>query len=89
MRKNYTILSLVLIIILGWGVCQGSVHASDEEKTVDVLFLHDTHSHLNAFSTVENGESQNMGGFARIKTLIKEQKEKNPDTFLLDGGDFS
>lgn len=60
-----------------------------EEKTVDVMFVHDTHSHLNEFTTIENGESQILGGFAKLKTLINEQKEKNPDTLLLDAGDFS
>lgn len=30
-----------------------------------------------------------MGGFARINTLIQEQKAKNPDTLVIDGGDFS
>lgn len=30
-----------------------------------------------------------IGGFARIKTLIDEQKEKAPDTLVVDGGDFS
>lgn len=66
-----------------------STAAAEEEKTVDVMFLHDTHSHLNEFATVENGESQVMGGFAKIKTLIDEQKAENPDTLLLDAGDFS
>ena len=63
--------------------------AAEEPKQVDVMFLHDTHSHLNEFTTVENGQSQTMGGFAKIKTLINEQKEENPDTLLLDAGDFS
>ncbi|MEE1242495.1 MAG: metallophosphoesterase, partial [Frisingicoccus sp.] len=63
--------------------------AQEEEKMVDVMFVHDTHSHLNAFTTVEDGQSQVIGGFARIQTLINEQKEKNPDTLLLDAGDFS
>lgn len=58
-------------------------------KTIDIMFLHDTHSHLNEFATVENGESRVLGGFAKIKTLINEQKQKNPDTLLLDAGDFS
>ncbi|MBR5509854.1 MAG: bifunctional metallophosphatase/5'-nucleotidase [Lachnospiraceae bacterium] len=53
------------------------------------MFLHDTHSHLNEFATVEDGESRVMGGFAKICTLINEQKEKNPETLLLDAGDFS
>ena len=63
--------------------------AADTSKQLDIMFLHDTHSHLNEFTTVENGQSMTLGGFAKIKTLIKEQKEHNPDTLLLDGGDFS
>lgn len=62
---------------------------NEVEKSVDVMFLHDTHSHLNEFLTVEDGESQILGGFAKIKTLINEQKENNADTLLLDAGDFS
>lgn len=58
-------------------------------EQVDILFLHDTHSHLNSFSTVESGRNVTLGGFARIKTLIDKAKEKNPDTLLLDAGDFS
>ncbi len=66
-----------------------NVSAQTDGKTLDVMFVHDTHSHLNPFATVEDGETQVMGGFARIKTLINEQKEENPDTLLLDAGDFS
>lgn len=65
------------------------VNASSEAKTVDVMFLHDTHSHLNEFATVEDGKTQVLGGFAKLKTLIEEQREKNPETLLLDAGDFS
>ena len=71
------------------GMVLGNTAKAGEKKQLDVMFLHDTHSHLNEFSTVENGKSQMMGGFAKIKTLINEQTEKNPDTLLLDAGDFS
>lgn len=74
----------VLLIISGL-----SAAAKGEEKTLDVLFVHDTHSHLNEFATVEDGKSQIMGGFAKIKTLINEKKAENPDTLILDAGDFS
>lgn len=70
----------------------GSVNthaAANAEKEVDILFLHDTHSHLNSFSTLVNGETVITGGFARIKTLMNEAKEVNPDTLVLDAGDFS
>lgn len=58
-------------------------------KQVDILFLHDTHSHLNSFLTVENGQDVTLGGFARIKTLIDQAKAGNPDALVLDAGDFS
>ena len=50
---------------------------------------HDTHSHLDSFSTIVNGEQKEVGGFAKIKTLINEKKKEDPDTLILDGGDFS
>ena len=62
---------------------------ASEEKTVDMMFIHDMHSHLNEFATVEDGKTQVLGGLSRIKTLINKQKEINPDTLLLDAGDFS
>lgn len=58
-------------------------------KQVDVLFLHDTHSHLDSFLTMEDEEIELAGGFAHIKTLINEAMAVNPDTLILDGGDFS
>lgn len=58
-------------------------------EEVDILFLHDTHSHLDSFLTIENGEAVTLGGFSQIKTLINEAKANNPDTLVLDAGDFS
>lgn len=71
-----------------------TIHAAEgtaaaTPKSVDILFFHDTHSHLDSFSTMENEEAVTMGGFARIKTLINEQMTANPDTLLVDAGDFS
>jgi len=79
----------VLIIIMVATLCVMGVAAEQKPQKVDVMFLHDTHSHLKEFATVENGKSQVMGGFAKLKTLINEQKKTNPDTLLLDAGDFS
>lgn len=80
---------MFIIPILGTQHTYADTPAKTTEKTVDVMFLHDTHSHLNSFATVEDGKSQVLGGFSRIKTLINQQKTKNPDTLLLDAGDFS
>ena len=58
-------------------------------RQMNILFLHDTHSHLNSFLTVEDGQDVTLGGFANIMTLINQAKEDNPDTLILDAGDFS
>ena len=79
------IMTAMILVIAGTFL----VNASGNQKKLDVMFLHDTHSHLNEFATVEDGKSQTLGGFARIKTLINEQKKENPDTLILDAGDFS
>lgn len=86
LRKRILRGCLTLFTLFAVGIAS---EAATQPQTVDIMFLHDTHSHLNEFATVENGESRVLGGFAKIKTLIKEQKQKNPDTLLLDAGDFS
>lgn len=85
--KTVAVLLAVVLLLPAFGGIQ--TKAEEKEKQVDVIFTHDTHSHLNSFSTVENGEDMVLGGFSRIKTLINEQLAKNPDTLILDGGDFS
>lgn len=64
-------------------------YADSAPKELDLLFLHDTHSHLDSFLTAQNGERATLGGFAKIKTLIDQAKDTNPDTLILDAGDFS
>ena len=88
LRKS--ILSVVLTIAMLMPLAQAvTVKAADDTKQIDVLFTHDTHSHLDSFSTIVNGEHKEVGGFAKIKTLINEKKNEDPDTLILDGGDFS
>lgn len=88
MKKSIMITMILMMTFLS-SLLMVHGEKNEVEKSVDVMFLHDTHSHLNEFLTVEDGESQILGGFAKIKTLINEQKEKNADTLLLDAGDFS
>lgn len=83
------LLAAALVVPLFAGSAQTAAAAEAAGKTLDVVFTHDTHSHLNSFSTVIDGESTEVGGFARIKTVIDEQKAENSDTLVVDGGDFS
>ena len=90
MRRVKRVIVLILIVMLCMPLLTGvQTEAADGEKHLDVLFTHDTHSHLNSYSTIVNGKQKEVGGFARIKTLIDEKMKGNPDTLILDGGDFS
>lgn len=91
MRKQKQVLALLLATacLLPQAVSGGSLLAAETPKQLDVVFMHDTHSHLNSFTTVTESGTEEVGGFSRMKTIIDAQKEKNPDTLILDGGDFS
>ena len=90
MKKLFAMTVAVLLlfsVLLGIPAAYGQT--PETGKTLDILFSHDTHSHLNAFTTVVEDEETDIGGFARANTLIKAQRAKNPDTLVIDGGDFS
>lgn len=80
------LLTAVMLLPLFGGM---TVRAEEAPKHADIIFTHDLHAHVDSFQTVIDGETVTLGGFARIKTLIDEQKAENPDTLVLDGGDFS
>lgn len=88
--KNLSAITLAAALLLSAGLCPLTVCAAPEaDKTVDILFTHDTHSHVNSFTTIIDDWEVDVGGFARMNTLIQAQKAQNPDTLILDGGDFS
>ena len=88
--KNLSALTLAAALLLSAALCPLTVCAAPEtDKTVDILFTHDTHSHVNSFTTIIDDWEVDVGGFARMNTLIEAQKAQNPDTLILDGGDFS
>lgn len=93
MKRAFKLTIPVLISVMFFSafVYFQSIAAPDQStgRKMDILFLHDTHSHLDSFLTMENGEVATVGGFARIRTLIREAKTENPDTLILDAGDFS
>lgn len=91
MRKECTALALAGVLLLAAVPCAWPVYAQDAAPgtTVDIVFTHDTHSHLNTFTTMVDGLETELGGFARMNTLIEAQRAQNPDTLVIDGGDFS
>ena len=91
MRKECTALALAGVLLLAAVPCAWTVCAQEAAPgtAVDIVFTHDTHSHLNTFTTMVDGLETELGGFARMNTLIEAQRAQNPDTLVIDGGDFS
>ena len=74
---------IVLLMVFGM-VFPVSAESDSEEATI--LFTHDMHSHFLPAVDVDGNE---IGGFARLMSAIKTQREMDPDAILVDGGDFS
>lgn len=86
MRKSLErIACLVLSLLMVLTLCV-PVLAAEETKTATILFTHDLHSHLLPARDEDGGE---YGGYARLMTVIQQQRETNPDAVLVDAGDFS
>ena len=87
--KKRTALAAAALLLAAFLWVQTAFAQAVPGQQVDILFTHDIHSHLNAFTSLVEGQETDTGGFARTNTLIKEQRAKNPDTLVIDGGDFS
>ena len=82
------VLTVLLVLVMMLGVCALPAAAADSsESELTILFTHDLHSHLLP-SANESGEGE-YGGYARLMTVIREQKAKDPNAILVDGGDFA
>ena len=84
MKRRFSALLLALLLICS--LCVIPADAAPPANTATILFTHDLHSHFLPQPAEDGGES---GGYARLKTAIDREREKNPDALLLDGGDFS
>ena len=88
MKKNFLrIFSMTLALLTAFSLCFIATAQSASDDEITVLFTNDLHSHLLP-SVNENGEGE-YGGYARLMTLIRQQKAIDPDAILVDGGDFS
>ncbi|SFE50005.1 2',3'-cyclic-nucleotide 2'-phosphodiesterase/5'-or 3'-nucleotidase, 5'-nucleotidase family [Peptostreptococcaceae bacterium pGA-8] len=77
------VLVVLLILIVGLTMLVPTMMSFGEEKEevksnpdeISFVFNHDMHSHLERF--------------ARLGTIIDEQKKSDPDTYVVDAGDFA
>ena len=87
MKQLKRILSICFCLV----ILMTLLPASAEQPLTDevtVLFTHDLHSH---FLPVPAEGGHESGGYARLATLLKEQRLKHADEAVItvDGGDFS
>jgi 2',3'-cyclic-nucleotide 2'-phosphodiesterase (5'-nucleotidase family) len=63
--------------------------AESNEKNLTILFTHDMHDHLLPTNTEESGQVMELGGYAELQSIINGEKKNNPNSILLDAGDYS
>jgi 5'-nucleotidase / UDP-sugar diphosphatase len=84
--------SVVYIIVF---LMLHSYLGAQPEKKITVLFTNDIHSRLigyapeSSYTPLTVNDDNTIGGFARIATIIKNEKQNNENTSLVvDAGDF-
>lgn len=87
MKKTLSIL-LSLMMIIGIIAIPAS-GTSNNGKDLTVLFTHDIHSHIDTTVKTVNGKKKEIGGLAKIKTMIDDVRAEGVNTLLVDGGDFA
>lgn len=88
-KRIIAIIIVAALVITGVGTMVGVVLA-DNEKKVHLALTSDMHSNVNSYVTPYQGQKgTNIGGFARVSSIINEQRQKYPELLYIDGGDFS
>jgi len=86
MKKSAGFLIIALIII---SIIAFPARAEEKSDEICIIFTSDMHSHFDTETINRDGRSEKKGGFAKVKTIIDEAKAQNPNTIVLDCGDFS
>ncbi len=68
------------------GISIGSC-SSLNQKHVTILHTNDVHSHIDAFPK-DHSLYPNLGGLSRRAALVDSIRKENPNTLLLDAGDY-
>lgn len=61
---------------------------TNNERELTILYTNDLHAHLEPQKIAWISENRKIGGFANIASLVKNEKERNPNAVYFDAGDF-
>ena len=80
---------LVVAVLLFTLLACACMHAGIAgAATVTVLFVNDTHSHLDAVGPRDAALVGTIGGLARAATIIARERTADPEALVLHAGDF-
>ncbi|HZK33072.1 MAG TPA: 5'-nucleotidase C-terminal domain-containing protein [Tissierellaceae bacterium] len=86
-KRNRKFMGLVLALLMVFTIVLPSMTFADaEEMTITVLGTTDVHGNIYNWS-YEDGKEIDNKGFAKLYSIVKEIREENPNTILLDNGD--
>ena len=57
MRKNFRILLIVLILVMGFMIVPQKSYLEEVDQSITILFTHDMHDHLYPFEIEEDGRN--------------------------------
>lgn len=88
LTKRFGVIISILAAFLFLAAALPESGFAADNSTLRILFTQDLHSRELPFNMMlENGSVSSVGGYARIKTLIDQNK--TDETIVLDGGDYS
>ncbi|WP_438318703.1 bifunctional metallophosphatase/5'-nucleotidase [Sporosarcina sp. FA9] len=85
----FRLLSILAVIAVIVSINSSNGNTSSPEESITILFSHDLHDNFLPFEVRKGQERITVGGYARLFSTIKEQREKDPDALLVDAGDFA
>lgn len=85
MKRFRSPLSVLLSLILLLGLMVPAL-GQEEEITITILETSDLHGHIYSYDYAVDAPTQNTG-LTRVATIVKQEREKDPELILLDNGD--
>ena len=87
MKKNISLLVVITMVITLFSFqSTKEVFANEEVKEIQIIGTSDLHGRFVPYEYAMN-EPNTKGSLTQISTLIKELREKNPNTMVVDAGD--